>query len=90
MHPTIIKWANKSEILFPNDSNCIGCFHKPLQQLRKNWDDNTQKMQWFADQEDKNKRWKKEMMYKDIFQIGLQSEFNFGTGSGCNGGFCTD
>lgn len=90
IHPRIIDWVKTTKLNFPKDSNCVGCFHKPLQQLRKNWEDNTDKMQWFANQETENKRWKKEMMYKDILKIGLQSEFQFGVGAGCNGGFCTD
>ena len=84
------KWADNSGLVFPLDSNCVGCFHKPLQQLRKNWDLEPEKMQWFADQEKKAK-WKKEMSYAEIKKtIGIQQDFNFGTGSGCQGGFCTD
>lgn len=90
IHPTIVKWANQSGLKFPNDSNCVGCFHKPIQQLRKNWDDNMEKMQWFANQEDQSKRWKKELNYEQIKNLMLQSEFDFGTGAGCNAGFCTD
>ena len=90
IHPKIIKWVNSTKLKFPKDSNCVGCFHKPLQQLRKNWDDNPDKMQWFSNQEDLTKRWKKEMNYNQIKNIMLQSEFNFGTGAACNGGFCTD
>lgn len=89
VHYHVKKWADKSGLIFPNDSNCVGCFHKPLQQLRKNWDDETTKMQWFANQET-NARWKKEMTYEQIKTIGLQQEFIFGTGSGCQAGFCTD
>lgn len=90
MHPTVVKWANQSGLKFPSDSNCVGCFHKPIQQLRKNWDDNMAKMQWFANQEDQSKRWKKELNYEQIKNLMLQSEFDFGTGAGCNAGFCTD
>jgi hypothetical protein len=90
IHPKVIQWANQSSIKFPLDSNCVGCFHKPLQQLRKNWDDNETKMQWFANQETDKKRWKKEMVYQKIKNLALQSEFYFGTGSGCNAGYCTD
>lgn len=90
IHPKVIDWANKSGLQFPKDSNCVGCFHKPLQQLRKNWDDNELKMQWFADQENDKKRWKKEMRYIKIKELMLQSEFDFGTGAGCQAGFCTD
>jgi hypothetical protein len=89
-HYTVKKWADQSGIVFPSDSNCVGCFHKPIQQLRKNWDDNNDKMQWFADQEGENKRWKKEGTYEQFKTVGLQQDFFFGTGSGCQAGFCTD
>lgn len=83
-------WEDKS-IDFPKDSNCVGCFWKDVQQLRKNWDDNTLKMQWFCDQEKRiNHFFKPNIDYDQIKKIGLQLEFNFGTGSGCQAGFCTD
>ena len=88
-HYPIYQWAQKTGITFPQDSNCVGCFWKPVQQLRKNWDNEPAKMQWFADQE-KNATWKKEMNYEQIKTIGLQQDFFFGTGSGCQAGFCTD
>jgi hypothetical protein len=89
-HYTVYQWAQKSGLVFPVDSNCVGCFWKPLQQLRKNWDDNPEKMQWFADQEANGRRWKKDMTYENIKKIGLQEEFHFGTGAGCQAGYCTD
>jgi hypothetical protein len=88
-HYPVYQWAEKSGIKFPADSNCVGCFWKPVQQLRKNWDNEPLKMQWFADQET-NSTWKKEMTYEQIKTIGLQQDFFFGTGSGCQAGFCTD
>jgi len=88
-HYPIYQWSQQSGINFPADSNCVGCFWKPVQQLRKNWDTEPAKMQWFADQE-KNATWKKEMTYEQVKTIGLQQDFNFGTGSGCQAGFCTD
>ena len=90
IHPRVVKWANQSGLTFPSDSNCVGCFHKASQQLRKNWDDNPKKMQWFADQEGESKKWKKEMNYDQIKNLPLQSEFDFGTGAGCSSGFCTN
>ncbi len=90
-YPRIIKWANDSGIIFPSDSNCVGCFHKPYQQLRINWEDNNNKMQWFADLESQSKgTWKEGINYEQIKKIGLQQDFDFGTGSGCQAGFCTD
>jgi hypothetical protein len=87
-------WKNKYAGLtfkdFPEDSNCVGCFWKQIPQLRKNWEDNPKKMHWFANQESKNKRWKKQTNYDNIAKLGLQSNFFFGTGSGCQAGACTD
>ena len=83
-------WKSKS-ILFPEDSNCVGSFWKDVQQLRKNWDDQKNKMQWFSDQEKRKKHFfKPNIDYSQIKNIGIQQEFNFGTGSGCQAGFCTD
>lgn len=92
IHHTVIKkyWEDKS-IDFPLDSNCIGCFWKDVQQLRKNWDDHTNKMEWFSNQEKINNHFfKPNILYSQIKDIGIQQEFNFGTGSGCQAGFCTD
>ena len=59
-HPSIVKWANNSILIFPSDSNCVGCFWKPIQQLRKNWEDEPQKMRWFSEMEVKlNRKFKK-------------------------------
>jgi hypothetical protein len=96
-HYQVAQWANSTALIFPPDSNCVGCFWKPLQQLRKNWEDEPLKMQWFADIEKANfskrtkvQTWKNEANYEQIKTIGLQQDFFFGTGSGCQAGFCTD
>lgn len=87
-HYIIYLWSLSTNIIFPEDSNCVGCFHKPVQQLRKNWDDENLKMQWFSNQEIGHKKFKKEMKYETIKKIGLQTDFIFRTGSGCNSGSC--
>jgi 3'-phosphoadenosine 5'-phosphosulfate sulfotransferase (PAPS reductase)/FAD synthetase len=87
-HYKIYLWALSTGLDFPPDSNCVGCFHKPVQQLRKNWDDEPKKMQWFSNQETPKRKWKEEMKYSSIKNIGLQTDFNFGTGSGCSSGEC--
>lgn len=89
LHYKIKEWSETSGIIFPSDSNCVGCFWKPKQQLRKNWDDNTEKMQWFSDKE-VGKKWKLETTYESIKQYPIQADFNFGTGAGCQAGYCTD
>jgi hypothetical protein len=90
-HYQIKQWVLKTDLIFPDDSNCVGCFHKPLQQLRKNYDDYPEKMQWFNNMEKNMKgTWKQDATYEQISKIGLQMDFFFGTGSGCQAGFCTD
>jgi hypothetical protein len=83
-------WKDKN-IIFPEDSNCVGCFWKDVQQLRKNWDNQKNKMQWFSNQEKrKGHFFKPNIDYEQIKDVGIQQDFNFGTGSGCQAGFCTD
>jgi hypothetical protein len=89
-HYTVSEWAKKSGLIFPPDSNCVGCFWKPVQQLRKNFDDNPEKMEWFSSKEAKGKQWQTDMSYAQIKKVGLQQDFFFGTGSGCQAGYCTD
>jgi hypothetical protein len=90
-HYTVTEWAKTSGIIFPPDSNCVGCFWKPHQQLRKNFEDNPEKMKWFENEEARIKgRWKSEASYSEIKRQGIQMDFYFGTGSGCQAGYCTD
>lgn len=89
-HYQVYLWSLSTKLDFPKDSNCVGCFNKPVMQLRKNWDDEPLKMQWFAEQETKKRRWKEEMSYFNAKKIGLQTDFIFGVGSGFNSGGCHD
>ena len=64
---------------------------KPFQQLRKNWNDEPLKMKWFSEMEEElGRTFKKEMSYLKTKKLGIQQDFNFGTGSGCSAGYCTD
>ncbi len=83
-------WIDK-DIVFPEDSNCQNCFWKDPQQLRKNFDTNPGIMLWSAVQESiRGNTFKKEMSLLEIARLGIQLDFNFGTGSGCQAGFCTN
>lgn len=92
LHWDIQKYWENKPIAFPKDSNCVGCFWKHEQQLRKNWDNDPKKMNWFSKMErESNHFFKPNIDYDKIRNIGLQSDFFFGTGaSGCSSGFCTD
>jgi len=84
-------WKDKG-FTFPEDSNCQNCFWKHEQQLRKNFDSAPNVMQWAKEKEqDTGTRLRHKMTLERIEKIGLQQEFSFGGGSGCQAdGFCTD
>jgi hypothetical protein len=90
-HYQVALWARSTGLPFPADSNCVGCFWKPVQQLRKNWDDEPEKMEWFAGQERAcGASFKDGITYDQVKAIGIQQDFMFGTGAGCDAGYCTD
>ncbi len=79
------------DLLFPDDSNCCGCFWKHGQQIRANAETNRAVIDWFALMETQMKKWwKAEISMKSILSMGLQKEFAFGGGASCQSGFCTD
>lgn len=87
-----IFWYNENDVVFAEDSNCQMCFWKDVQQLRKNFDQPRVNsiMWWSAVQEYlKDATFKKEIGLIDVAKIGLQMNFNFGTGAeGCKSGWC--
>lgn len=91
MHPHItIYWNDNGDVIFADDTNCQMCFWKPEQQLRKNFDTNKQVMFWAAVQEEIiGHTFKKDVSLLEINKLGLQLDFNFGTGAeNCKSGYC--
>lgn len=81
------------EIIFPEDSNCRGCHHKPKELIKKNFLDTPEHLQWFANQEKKGKynTWHDDRVtYEEIFQMRFTEEINFNDFTMCNSGACTD
>lgn len=81
------------QILFPEDSNCRGCHHKPKELLQKNYMETPEYLQWFANQEKKGKfnTWHDDgVPYEEIFQMRFTEEINFSDFTMCNSGACTD
>lgn len=84
-------WNHHTNVPFAEDSNCQICFWKEEQQLRKNFDNNPEIMAWGGVQEViRGYRFKDKHTLFQIARMGIQMDFNFGTGSGCQAGFCTD
>lgn len=90
-HRHVVEFWKGFDLEFPEDSNCQNCFWKSEQQLRKNFDKNPEIMFWSAIQEDLfGHTFKENNSMLSISKLGIQLDFNFGTGSGCQAGFCTD
>lgn len=91
MHPHVVQyWNDHNDVVFADDSNCQMCFWKNEQQLRKNFDKNPAVMSWAGVAEDiQGSTFKKDISILDIKKLGLQLDFNFGTGAeNCKSGYC--
>lgn len=87
----IVRYWQDKDIKFPKSSNCVGCFWKSDQELRQNWDDHTEKIAWFARQEEKMKaQFKTELSFNDIRKIHKQTDMFYGGGSCQSEGWCMD
>lgn len=83
-------WEGRG-IDFPKDSNCLNCFWKAEEQLRKNFETSPPVMSWAGIMEDmQGNTFKSKMNLWQIKKLPVQLDFFYGTGSGCEAGFCTD
>lgn len=83
-------WEDK-DIDFPIDSNCVNCFWKDPQQLRRNFDTNERIMLWSMIQEElRGYTFKEGISFRQIRELPIQLDFFEGTGAGCQAGFCTN
>lgn len=91
IHPHIKEYWKKQNIEFPKDSNCLNCFWKQPEQLRKNFNTSPQIMNWTKILESLNgNTFKDKYSMRQIEKLPIQKDFVFGTGAGCQAGFCTD
>lgn len=86
-------------IIFPWDSNCAGCHHKPNAVIKKNYEEDPAILEWFAMQEDKklcqdkkNVTWHDDRIpYWEIFKTDYYDLFSdISDYTMCNSGGCTD
>lgn len=86
---TIEKYWQDKPVRFAKMNNCVGCFHRNPLLLKKMWDYDPQKMQWFDDQEQKTgNQFRSDVSYSKIKQHKLQAEIGFSDFSECDSGFC--
>ncbi|MEO1417523.1 MAG: hypothetical protein AAFW00_19725 [Bacteroidota bacterium] len=89
VHYHVKRFWEDWDIDFPPDSNCQNCFWKADQQLRRNFDENEEIMLWAAVQEEVMGHTFRKRPLLSIQKDGIQQDFAFGGGAGCQAGFCT-
>lgn len=91
-HHDILKWANTTKLIFPEESNCVVCFHKDPVSLKLQWARNRKKMAWFARQEDRGMgTWHDTgLRYDRIDKMNFPMPLDFSMGGSCDSGGCTD
>lgn len=88
----VIRYWRDKHLVFPPQSNCVGCFHKDEVSLNLQWKEAPEQMQWFADQEKLGKgNWlHANLKYETIKDMQFTMPLDFAMGGvSCSGG-CTD
>jgi len=86
-------WKDKS-VKFADLNNCVGCFHRNEILLKKMWETNENKMQFFSNLEKGRKyandtlKANDQITYEKIKKWNLQIELSFDDFSECDSGYC--
>ena len=81
---------DRQNVRFAPFNNCVGCFHRNPIFLRKMAEEHPEKMEWFAKQEERERKgqWRSDVKYRDIIKSKLQMELSFDDFSDCDSGYC--
>lgn len=88
---TIEEYWKDKPVRFAWMNNCVGCFHRNEILLKKMFQRNPEKMQWFADQEigrGGKGTWKTGVTYEQIKNYKLQFELFEDDFDECDSGYC--
>lgn len=80
-------WKDKP-VRFAYMNNCVGCYWRSPLLLKKMSDKQPNKMQWFADQETSQSKWRSDIIYKDVIKWNTQTELFDNDFSECDSGYC--
>ena len=85
-------WNKNKKVRFEKGyyNNCVGCFHRSPTFLNKMAQEHPNKMNWFADMEEKNKpnTFRKDVKYSDVIKWKPQIELDFDDFTDCDSGYC--
>ena len=80
-------WKNK-DVRFAYMNNCVGCWWRSPLLLKKMHNKHPEKMQWFADQETNNSKWRSDVRYSEIIKWQTQIELFDNDFNECDSGYC--
>ena len=80
-------WKNKN-VRFAYMNNCVGCWWRSPLLLKKMHNKHPEKMQWFADQETTNSKWRSDVRYSEIIKWQTQIELFDNDFNECDSGYC--
>ena len=80
-------WKNK-DVRFAYMNNCVGCWWRSPLLLKKMHNKHPEKMQWFADQETTNSKWRSDVRYSEIIKWQTQIELFDNDFNECDSGYC--
>tara|TARA_R100000541_G_scaffold52653_1_gene60420 strand:+ start:47 stop:892 length:846 start_codon:yes stop_codon:yes gene_type:complete len=80
-------WKNKN-VRFAYMNNCVGCWWRSPLLLKKMHNKHPEKMQWFADQETTNSKWRSDVRYSEIIKWKTQMELFDNDFNECDSGYC--
>lgn len=89
-HIDVQKYWEPFNVTFPEDTNCQFCFHKQLQQIKKNSLRNPSISMWAAIQEGLNNdnTFHKKWSILDLQKVNVQQDLFEKTHTSCHGGYC--
>ena len=80
-------WKDK-DVRFAYMNNCVGCWWRSPLLLKKMHNKHPEKMQWFADQETSNSKWRSDVRYSEIIKWKTQMELFDEEFNECDSGYC--
>lgn len=82
-------WRGKP-VRFAERNNCVGCFHRNPMLLNLMFQKHPEKMNWFAEMEEKKKtsRWRSDLSYRQIEKHKTQQQLSFEDFNECDSGHC--
>lgn len=87
---SIIKYWKDKPVRFAERNNCVGCFHRNPMLLNMQAKKHSNKMEWFAKQEERENvgTWRSDVRYRDIINYDSQIDLFDDDFSECDSGYC--